>query len=1773
MTSESAFPMINTTPTPPPLPQQLASRSQPSLPPLAAVQPCVEEIALFHQHMRSGLFLDALQVWPKARLQEAVGWADAKCVTNAGRLAGRLGDHRLARLLHRTNWQRHPQDPICQLYRGLDIAGYRNVWDALKWLEAKLAAGKGHMKEKHRADMLVGIAQLSASQRDFTRAEQSIQEALKLTPTNGWALTTAAHLRRDQDRREEALEFTQRCLEVRPSYDNAHSALAIVLQELGRPEEMKQALLHAVATTQSADVRYRFYTLHSEQEQPEEALYWLAEYERHLPLLPPDRLRNLKQLQINPLLLLNRVAEATELAAASKDKYYQIVASKLARPEAAQAQRLRINVPFIRQHHLTCAPATLAALANFWKVPVDHLELAEKICYDGTPSHSQRTWAMERGLLGKEFTVTEPVLEALIQRGVPFALVSSWTTGAHLQAVTGYDSRTGIIIMRDPTFPHYTEAMAERWLRSQAGFGPRGLILLPEAEMGRLEGLTLPDAEIWDLLFKQENALERHLRNEAQEHFDALVASYPEHRLRWMALLSLAGYDQDTTRVQEALLALVKLYPRNAYWRYRSYLHQRSRMTSQERQQALETLCRPLQPLNPQEPGAAVTQPDGVFLLEMAGLLSEDPATAWRAEKLAKRMLNGNPTDPQALRIQANLRWSAGAHEAALDYYRLVSLSNDKDEGSAELYTNALTRLGRTPQAEEYLKERLATLGKLSPLPHQTLANMLWGALRHAEARQVLANARRLFPENGTLLARQAELERVVGNFGTAESLLDQAKKSLPAVEWHRLAADLAESQGLPNKAREHWDAVLAIDPLNRDTHDQLARLTAEMANPDAALEFLSKRCEELPWHMGLANLRVDWLRREASPQAEPALLAMLERNPKDDWALRELALELSRQGRHAEAVATAEKARDLAPKFPAGLRILGSIYQAAEAHGSAVKDANAAEPSPAARAFREALSLDVDCGCMGQYLSALATMEERTEALEFLFREMQRQTVGAAAIGEFHSLAGPYYSTQELTKKLEEAKSARPDVFETGATLVRHRLVNGESGALEEAEQLTRRFPSIPGSWRLLAEVHASRQAGERQIAALERAVTLNPQWGQATRDLADALERNGRPDDAIHTLERFTELHPLDGVNHGYLADIQMRQGRNPQAMDSLLTAVKRHPSYYWAWRNSCALAQKLGRTEEVIQAAKDLLHQRPKEVLGYATLTQVYTHLERWAEGLACADEGLAKFPQHLGLHLERISCLTELDRTPEALLGCDPPGFSGKPPRQLRWKNAQILLGMGDQINATRILESLAASEPDYSPPIRDLLDLARSAKKTQKTLEYAQALARLEPDDVVAHGMLTEALLKSDRKAEALTAARRAVSLDPSYTYAANNVINLLIEGNQLAAARKVYHDIRRFHQGGNDHFMGYCCSLAEGQMHDAKIHAEALAILDTTEAETAMRRLLSHSSLPKAITESLSHMVDTGKAANPAITEVWANRHPTGNAVKQLRKAIEQPLHSKIRILLLRDLVYRVCEGEQATEQIKSLIKAHGPFLHSHTQLWGAMTYTLTTAELFPELVEWGADYRTRHPDREPWMTNNMALGITAHQGIHAAKPHWEELHEEGPAAGFFWINSQAALGYLAALEEDAQKAKHLLDNAECQKLQGFALYAATLGRYLLKVQEAGKNRTPSQAGEITALWTKVQEARLPPYREGMGKPLLEYLSANSLVKPKRHPGDLDPKSEKRIRRLQWILVISFFAALVGYKLHKMKAEKEQTHPKQTAPGNQRTKGQETGPR
>jgi cellulose synthase operon protein C len=332
-----------------------------------------------------------LQAWEAARaFGNPTAWIGTEARVLAGRLAMNLGAVHLGCRLHMRAYHRDPKSPLARYYFALTVFQLRGplaTWNLLNTF-----GDLENASDAIRADSYTLRARSAAKLRDFGTAEAWLKRAEETAPGKAWQSVERAGILEDQDRCEEALEVARLALTQHPApwYRPAVQEVAHLLQLLGRNEEAIDFLQRASAEIESGPVAGQLFGLQVEEERFAEAGDVLERYAALSPLLDETGVEWLNAQRVRIACMLGQVDAAAGIAENLDDPFFKELATRLRISTPDTRKRIRLKVDFVRQHHRTCAPATIAAIGRFWKMPADHLELVEAICYDGTPQHRQR---------------------------------------------------------------------------------------------------------------------------------------------------------------------------------------------------------------------------------------------------------------------------------------------------------------------------------------------------------------------------------------------------------------------------------------------------------------------------------------------------------------------------------------------------------------------------------------------------------------------------------------------------------------------------------------------------------------------------------------------------------------------------------------------------------------------------------------------------------------------------------------------------------------------------------------------------------------------------------------------------------------------------------------------------------------------------------------------------------------------------------------------------------------------------------------------------------------------------------------------------------------------------------------------------------------------------------------------------------------------------------------------------------------------------------------
>ncbi len=1650
-----------------------------------------------------------LTAWESAKTYAPLHqWPAGKARNIAARLAGALGNGRLRRVLHRLNTRQFPDDPDFFL-RALFEEWRLGPLRVYEKLERHLQCATTPFTPEHLGECYALMGRLFGQFRDFERAHEAIQRALDADPDDYWVRVQQAAVLEQEDRYAEALEAAQLGLKMGPGRIPAVTQMADLLVHLGRDEEAMTLLQQHHEASEAAAFAGYLVHFYSEREDHERALFYLNAHDARAPLADKQILEWSRRRRADFLYLAGEI----DAMLASCDQlppggYHQRVAANLREPEARERQRKRLDVPFVRQHNMTCAPATLAALAAFWGKEFDHLAISDAICHHGTPGFKERLWAQENGFDAPEFRLTREVLIELIDRGVPFTLTTEALASAHLQACIGYDDRQGIALLRDPTERHFGEILLSGLIEDHPVQGPRAMLLLPVEERWRIDGITLPDRTLYDARHQLSLALEAHDRVRARAIVEAMPRDAP---LTLEARYLLAYYDNNLPAQLDAIEALVTRFPENTNLRHtRLTIVGRMEHFAQQRELLHAELAR--------------KKCDPLFYAEMGELLLNDARHLPMADYYLRKAVRLRWATGQGYASLAYCRWKERRFEESARYRRIASCLNPGWESYAAAYAEVCRMIRRSAEGVAFLRARVDQQGKKSGAPWLTLAHELEAQGRTPEAIAVLEEALEARPDDGSLHLEGGRKLVLWGRQEQGKALMVAARGKVRDGEWHEEMARMSGFLGHRQEEIAHWRAHLEIEPLALPAYRSLARLLADEGGVGEADRFLSEATARHPQWADLWSLKAEW---DAVLHGPGAALRSLEKayalNPEAAEIVREMAQHAGNAGESDRAIALAREALSLAPKFAIGHRVLGNLLEKQRLFDQARE------------AYRSAIALDIDDTPSCRALLRLAPDPEAKRAeLRWLATQMQAQVSNGRIVPEYRELAYRYLDPQELLSELRGFCHERPDLWQTWAALAQQAsAMENPDEALKLAITLTERFPLTPDAWAERATVHRLAGDHEAEAAALREALALAPSWDWASRQLADALEHLGRYEEALEVLQRAVRHEPLVGPNHGFLADLLWRLGRREEAWQQLMTGMRDSPEYSWGWETLAEWAPELKHEEELLTHLRSHDARRRHLPDWWESVSDVCRALDRDEEGLQALATGLEIHPDHPLLLNQKAYQLTFLHRYEEALELCARAVGLHPQERQLQTRQAWVLMHAGQPNEAIRCMQSVLEQHPEDLEATAQLADWLSDRERWKELHPLARRWVRLAPGNARAYGFLGEAARGLEQSAEARQAFEKAFQLRPDYLYAGGALLSLQIAEGAFDAAEQTLEKLAHFSPGATT--AANAVELAIGRRDPQAARAAAATLLAHPEADRQLLNWVS-SLFSKALWQKEWWSVLDVAAANAtpsaAVLAIWVATLPSrgkiGTAVRRLNRLKDDDLRALGWITLL--------EAGEAIPRWRRRwwLLRHRRWFHSRNDLWNCVGEILVGEARYRRACRWLADWPTRQPSAPVSAIFNYGSALESLKGWKAAATLRRETLDAHPA-GHYGMLLRVLVALHRGLEGERLASQRLAGEVEpgelntyytacfdlCQSLEHAAQGEETKARMAYERAMAVFNACAWDRGNESIVQSSGERlAQLLPWAEGRRRKL------------QREWGKYRPADRRGWSRQVWLLLL-----------------------------------------
>lgn len=1506
----------------------------------------------------AGLYLQALEA--SRPLGPPQSWRGPRGRVMATRLVSRLGGVRLADILMWKAFREFPHDGYVRYFRAYRIGSRKGPLALLRFYES--LDGMDDAPVNFRADWNAAVARTYASLRDFDAAQASIERALELAPKRAWLWVENARVLVAMDRREDALASVDKALGLRPWYEMAVDAKVDLLGELNRDDEALTLVTECAERLESGGMLWSKALLLTEARRYEEARETFERCRDYFPLSDKRHAMWLDARRSDAAYRCGDYATALRLAKGVRGGFYKLLAENLENA-TADARRVELDVPFVRQHHVTCSPATLASLCGYWKAPADHVELAETICYDGTPNHSERNWAEQRGFVVREFTLDWATAVALVDRGIPFGVETRGPTYAHIQPIIGYDARRGTLLTRDPGERLATEMMAQPLFEEMAAFGPRAVALVPAAEAGRLDGIELPDAKWFDEVYELQRALLKHDRERAAAIFARLERDAPEHRLTLHARRTLAYYDGDHVAALACIEAQLAQYPDN-------------HTLALNRVQTLGQLGRHAEQLRDLEAACAKLPCPAVFWRNLGRELSTDFRRVREARTWLARSLRYLRTDAYAYFSLACVEWDLGQREEATRLYRIAACLEDKDEQYARSYFIASRHLKRVDETLAWLRRRFDLYGHKSAGPGVTLAGALFELDRDVEALEVIEQAVAKRGDDGWLLTYAATKYAYAERWDEADAVLERARGAAHRGAWLRSAARIAEARGELTTALGHWQALAEVDPLDSDTHERIVDLLRATADEQRAVDYMRGVAAAHPHHLNIQRSLLVALHNVDAAEAESVARRALELHPQDGWTRRELVDALAMLGRTEEALAEADAAVAIDSTSPASYGYRGKLLFSVGRVEEARED------------FRQALRISVDYEYAFDALCDLCqTDAQRRDVLAWHYDELVRQTTFGDGLTAYYRRAKAVLDAETLLSHLQSALAARPDLWQAWCVVaVQLRRMERTDEARGIAEEATRRFPLAPRTWLDLALMYDDAADVSKRIEALRKAHALSPGWSLAAQELAETLEKSGDLEGAEQTLAQVLRRSPSEIYARGSLAELYYRTDRKERALGEIKRACRTSPSYDWGWEKARQWFGELDRAAELVELGRELVAVRPGDCVACYRLAECLGDQRSAAgedadalrsEALAALDRAVSLDPTYVDAHAERVYHLYEADRLDEALAAARPAAWPAEDrPIWLRTWEARVIAKQGDMAAAIDLLRGVVDDAPHYTWAWGIYLKLLEDVELHAECRAAAEKAVDLNPDYEVGCGYLGDACWELNDLDAAARAYERSLEASSDYVYGASQLVRLQLQRRDGDAAAAALEELRRRDSGPWPLELGvYVDVLRHG--HRAKL--DDLALLAKSQAAQSFRELAEYlkGSSVRATAERLLRPLVADVETNPHAGVAWAIlAGPRWSTILRLSNmGRETAAWQAAGGELAKQLA-----GAKAGGKLRWAMRSMGDRLRRDDHSWGQVGYALNVMNRYRACWKWMRDWR-RRDGVEPWALFNALQG------------------------------------------------------------------------------------------------------------------------------------------------------------------------------------------------
>lgn len=543
------------------------------------------------------------------------------------------------------------------------------------------------------------------------------------------------------------------------------------------------------------------------------------------------------------------------------------------------------------------------------------------------------------------------------------------------------------------------------------------------------------------------------------------------------------------------------------------------------------------------------------------------------------------------------------------------------------------------------------------------------------------------------------------------------------------------------------------------------------------------------------------------------ALAVMACHGPSGPSALLAEAREFHQKGENRAAIIQLKNALQQQPNNAEARALLGAVYL------------EAGDPLSAEKELHKAQTL-------GMAAPALAPQLAKAKLMQGQFEQVLADTAAVAGPAPSAELpAGQRFELQLLRanaylglgkleparKLFEQLRLQQPRAGAPLLGLARHALLSGQAvvaGTL--AEQALARQPNDIDTLRLQGDLLSLR--GDRKAAALmfQRILALQPENTQAHLDLANVYIQSGQFAAAHVQIDAARKSGPGKVLVAYGQALLDFREGNNKAARDALQQVLRVAPEHMPSVLLMGAVQLQLGADQQAGDYLRRFLETYPRHVYASKTLARLALKNHTPEVALDIVLPLLKATPNDAELLGIAGDAQMQAKRYADALHYFEQAAALAPASAQLRTALAASRLGLGDDARAIGDLERATALDGKQERAGVLLVMTHLRNNDTDRALAAATAMVQQQPGNPLVFNLQGGVLLARKEMKAARGSFDKALSLDPKYFPALDNLTQIdLAERKPLQARHRLETALAL--QRGNINIMLALSKLAAAQ--------------------------------------------------------------------------------------------------------------------------------------------------------------------------------------------------------------------------------------------------------------------------------------------------------------------------------------------------------------------